>query len=258
MTITGSRPRDWYDLSYEQQIEWERREHAHVAERERLEADARERTADAERMAAHHARERAAFKSDAEDLEDENARIGATLTTARTHVHALVALVSRVITDTEPDVAASPAYLDARKWLGLAALVLALGLLGCDRTPNEPTNTPPPATTTIPPTTPRALLQPVGVFLFNNCTVPPTSTCAFNATLVNNGAGCAIRVEGTVRLFDVTGLQLGGPYRFVLPSTQVVQPAERVGYLANFVPIEQAQRAVSYLTDPLWIDTPCR
>ena len=255
---TGSRPRDWYDMSYEQQTEWERRERVHADERDRLERDAREIRDDADRQAAHHARERAAFKSDAEDLEDENARLGATLTTARAHVHELVALVSRVITDTEPDVAASPAYRNARHWLGLAVVILVALVAACDRTPNEPTTPPPATTTTIPPTTPRALLQPVGVFLFNNCTVPPTSTCAFNATLVNNGLGCAIRVEGTVRLFDVTGLQLGGVYRFALPASQVVQPAERVAYLANFVPIDQAQRAASYLTDPLWIDTPCR
>jgi hypothetical protein len=138
----------------------------------------------------------------------------------------------------------------------LLGLVLALAAPACDRTPNEP-ETPPATPPAAPAPTARALLQPVGVFQFFNCTVPPTSTCAFAATLVNNGAGCAYRVEGLVRLFDVTGLQLGGPYRFALPATEIVQPGERVPYYANFVPIDQAIRAASYLTDPLWIDTPC-
>jgi hypothetical protein len=135
------------------------------------------------------------------------------------------------------------------------ALVIALAAVAsCTRTPTAPeTPTPPPVV--IPPT-PRALLQPVGVFLFTGCTVQ--GTCAFNAVLVNNGPGCAIRVEGTTRIFDATGLQLGAPYKWTLPASQIVQPAERVPYVVNFVPFDQALRAQSYSTDPLWIDTSCR
>jgi len=146
----------------------------------------------------------------------------------------------------------------ARVFLVLGCLLLLIAFLtGCERDPETPTS-PAPTTTTIPAPTARALMQPTGSFLFNNCTVPPTSTCIFNGTLVNNGTGCAIRIEGTLRLFDITGLQLGGVYRFSLFSQQIVQPGERVGYVANFVPITQALATTTYLVDPQWIDTACR
>lgn len=136
----------------------------------------------------------------------------------------------------------------------LLLLALALGALGCDRQVEAVS----PAPTPIPIATPRALLQPVGIFTFTNCTSIAPAFCAFTASLVNNGPGCAYRVEGTLRLFDRTGdLQLGGAYHFALPPLQIVQPGERVAYAVSFVPFDQALRAFSYTVDPLWIDTAC-
>lgn len=138
-------------------------------------------------------------------------------------------------------------------------LVLVLGLAAaCERTPEvlAPSPNPTPIPT---PATLRALVQPIGTFLFDRCTTIAPAFCAFNASLVNNGAGCAIRVEGLVRLFDRTGdVQLGGSYHFALPPQQIVQPGERVSYSISFVPFDSAVRVFSYLVDPLWIDTPCR
>lgn len=136
----------------------------------------------------------------------------------------------------------------------ITLLLLCVLVIGCEsdpaETPATPTAPAPPAPTL------RALLQPVGVFTFPGCTFQ--STCTFAATVVNNGAGCGYQVTGTTRLFDTTGLQLGGPYRWSLPPGQLVQPGERVAYAASFVPFDQAVRVFTYLTDVNWIDTPCR
>jgi hypothetical protein len=140
----------------------------------------------------------------------------------------------------------------------LFGLVVLVG--ACNRTPESPTAPDPATPPAAPPVaTPRALLSPVGVHQFSGCiNASVDTTCVFSASLVNRGTGCANHVAGTTRLFDVSGLQLGGVYRWQLPTQQIVSPDERVQYFANFVPFSQAIRVTSYLTDVDWVDTNCR
>lgn len=140
----------------------------------------------------------------------------------------------------------------------IALVVVLLLAAACDRE-IAPPSTPTPTPTPEPAPTPRALLQPVGVHQFTGCiNATVDTTCVFVAALVNRGAGCGYHVEGTTRLFDATGLQLGGAYRWQLPAAQIVAADERVSYFVSFVPFAQATRVISYLTDVTWIDTPCR
>ena len=137
----------------------------------------------------------------------------------------------------------------------LVALFLAIPVLACERTTDTPT-APDPGP---PPQTARALLQPVGVHQFSGCiNASVDTTCVFSAAIVNRGVGCANHVSGVTRLFDVSGLQLGGVYRWQLPTQQIVSPVERVQYFASFVPFAQSIRVTSYLTDLDWVDTACR
>jgi hypothetical protein len=139
----------------------------------------------------------------------------------------------------------------------VVVLLVVAVLASCERTPDAPTN-PAPTPTPTPVPTARALLRPNGTFTFDRCTFGPSVLCAFSASLLNEGVGCATQVQGTVRLFDSVGLQLGNAYRFALPSQQIVVPNERVAFVVNFVPLEAAQRTVTNSIDPAWVDTPCR
>jgi hypothetical protein len=137
----------------------------------------------------------------------------------------------------------------------LLVLVLACGAVACGE--EDPEDAPPLTAPSAPAPTPRARFQPIGLFQFTNCfTAPPA--CTFLASLQNVGNGCALRIEGTVRFFDVTGLQLGAPSRFALPPQQIVRPEERVPFTVSFVPTATAIATFTYSVDPLWIDTPCQ
>lgn len=138
----------------------------------------------------------------------------------------------------------------------LLLLLSAVLVAGCEDRESPASPSPAPSTTTVPAPTPRALLRPIGTHQFINCTFQ--GTCTFIAALVNDGSGCATQVTGVIRLFDQLGIQLGGPYRFSLPTQQIVQPAERINYSASFVPFTQAVLVVSYDTATNWIDTSCR
>lgn len=145
-----------------------------------------------------------------------------------------------------------------RRSLALLVMIAAAFAVGCERDTAAPTS-PEPTPPTEPPPFLRALIVPVGVYTFTGCTFGSNILCQFNASLENRGSGCAIRVEGTTRLFDVaTQLQIGSVYKWALPAQQVVRPAERIPYVVNFVPLTAAQQAGSYLTDVNWIDTSCR
>ena len=124
--ITGNRPRGWYDMTYDQQREWETREREHERERDNLEARERQARADADRDVEQLKRRIRGLNAEAEDYQDENARLAATLTIARGDlVHAinllsgLVGLVQLV----EPrgaefgDLKNNHRYADAVAWL---------------------------------------------------------------------------------------------------------------------------------------------
>jgi hypothetical protein len=131
-------------------------------------------------------------------------------------------------------------------------LVSAAGACGEDAdSPSSPSPMPPPAPTL------RALLMPFGNFRWTDCIGSAQPSCTFAASLRNVGNGCAIRVEGTVRLFSAQGFQVGTTYRFVLPPQQIVAPGEQIPYFVPFIPVFAATAATDYVVSPVWIDTPC-
>jgi hypothetical protein len=143
-----------------------------------------------------------------------------------------------------------------RSWVRLALVGLLLVSACADdetgsKSSGGPTAPTPPAPTL------RANLTPFGNFRWQDCVSSGTPSCTFVAALSNTGPGCAIRVEGTVRLFEAHGLQVGTSYHFVLPPQQIVGPREQVPYFVSFVPVDIAQLATDYTVTPVWVDTPC-
>lgn len=133
-------------------------------------------------------------------------------------------------------------------------LMLALALTVCACADDGGTVTAP---TPAPVPTARANLLPNGLFRWTDCFALPTPVCTFTATLRNAGAGCANRVEGSVRFFNSLGLQVGGTYRFVLPAQQLVMPGETIPFFVPSVPSFVAQGTIEYTVTPVWVDTPC-
>ena len=85
-----SRPRDWYDMTYDQQREWERNEcrHADDLATERGERERLEEACDAERR--QHHRTRAAAQHDYRSVVDECGRLQELLNEAKTVLTELV------------------------------------------------------------------------------------------------------------------------------------------------------------------------
>ena len=137
------------------------------------------------------------------------------------------------------------------RWRLAVLLVVALAAVpACaddDPKDDDDTNGSPLAPTLLPlPVTPRAQLLANGLYTFDQCQTA-TMSCRFNGLLQNVGSGCAIRVEGIVRLFDSFGFQVGSHLSLRAPG-----PADRATARArglhrfNFVPVSAAQLTQTY------------
>lgn len=121
--ITGSRPRGWYDMTYDQQREWEAREREHERATAGLEETIATTRRDHERDADQMKRRIRSLNAEAEDYQDENARLAANLTLARGDLmHAINLLrglcgLVELIAPREPDLKNNHRYVDAVAWL---------------------------------------------------------------------------------------------------------------------------------------------